>query len=688
MAYSITYDSATLDTLDPKTGDVLRTESYSGSPLDKNSIGEYKRLTANYKIDGGDDLTIGRTIRFVPGLYTWGSQSSGIGIGTPSNYYSWSISGSTPTGTDLIGTLIASIVSPQDNRIKNYEVYLNLTDGTHFSIITYFFVTYDEEGYLPATGNNHARFLKDAYSDPNELVVVSKPIYVSSSRAIAEFLQVVDMSTLATYFSETFFRFEAGFYSKSAENHAPFFTGDTWTLNDATDLPTVLTNLSGVHNTRVTFSTDGDNDLTDALLYLIRVDTANDNVLFTANYEVSWAKMATDGTTGTLIDGALVSPSLAPDGTMFYCTIDKSALVPGARYRFIAICYELGGDEGDNITSFISPEYSVDPSVPFNGDMFDHTMTYTDYHKTYPAETMICTVEERLKHTLSLDYSSGQFSADILARLGLTVPNDIRRYLKSIRLEVFTIRTDEAGILYVTNRRDVFEDITINRQPDGSYSPAGALTVSGGLDNFAVNWNFRVRYEDHIPNLYTYFDNTLQPLALENQNWGGRTLIVRITLELYYHDAPTPFTDLVQFDSQLQPRDYTTVSLHLYGSEGDDLGNPAPACQGEKACFISLLNVYDPSVYRLIATIEPMNGNSATVEEAEAYTTGSLPQETTLKITDEDTDYTLHGHNIYATFCVDTSLLNIGTQYKVSALAKQYQPPKTFKDSTFDSSFN
>ena len=173
-----------------------------------------------------------------------------------------------------------------------------------------------------------------------------------------------------------------------------------------------------------------------------------------------------------------------------------------------------------------------------------------------------------------------------------------------------------------------------------------------------------------------------QPVPLSNQEWGGRIITLEVQLEFYYDDYSTPFTDRVIYQTQLDVRDYVTTGGGVERILTID--NERVVCAGSETCFTAHLTLTPPQYWRLITTLEPLNGYYSTVKENEVYAPGILPQQVNVAVVSQDTDYA--GGD--AGFCIDTGVLLVGVTYKVSALAKYMEPGKTFVDSSFDDSFN
>lgn len=658
--------SSKLYTLDANDESATIVTQVGAGPHVTNAIAEYKKLELNYDIGAtaGDDFSTGNHIvRFVPGLFVKATQFSGLTpYVVPAQRWEWTITPAMVGAGPMLANLMTTLGAPFDESMKNMKVEIDVTAVTTFTINFYFFMGFDFNGWLSTLVDNHSRFLKDRYLNGTELVVGADNVYKESDRCIGSYVQINDLSaTVPAYDGHDFISLQAGFYEKEVLAAAPYFTLPVWLLQVNGG---AVTQLNKFTNSVIEFActAPGGSSVDWFELYMIRTDTVNNLVDFLTNYDISHTKIITDPGVGVL-HNALIKPVAGPAFAVgkwrLACTIDKDEIDIGGTYRFVVIAYNTTGPK---VTSFISDPYSVTADMPFDGTMFSKAnLKWADYMQQIAAtEIYKGTVEERLKHRLELDYTPNFFSNDILARIGQVVTNDIRHYLKSIRLEVY--RTSAAPLPYTT-RKDVYFDEKLTLQPDGSYGGSAAITATGGLNTLDIEWLLRARYEDHILNLYTYFDNILQPLPLDTQDWGGKTFLVVWTLEFFYHNATTPFTDLVIKQSKLQLLDYTTENFSYTDAKTE-------ACPSTNECFDLDLNApADEEKYNLITTLEPTNGNSFTNKENEGFVSpgATLVQQTDSRIPTQSVLFDATGD---ADYCIDTSQLILDKEYKLAAIAK------------------
>ena len=277
---------------------------------------------------------------------------------------------------------------------------------------------------------------------------------------------------------------------------------------------------------------------------------------------------------------------------------------------------------------------------------------------------MLSTIEERLRSQIVLDYIDdygiGMYARDIYNRLGLTIANDITRYLAKVE---FTIYETTGGYKHVVDNR-----VSYPISPGNFLQIGMSLTFGTGTATFYVDW--RNRYEN-IPNIQSY--NTTTGVAvgpISTQYWGGRTFTVEWKFSFYYDDYITPFSDDVVITQQIEVRDYVSC-LSIYAQNPPDENNEF-WCPDDTMClraeFLCLGGGVPTTGYELMTTIEPSPGSITTIQENESFVPLILAQQTTpLILSQEDFFDTTLLNN--AKFCVDVANLSL-TDYKISAIAK------------------
>jgi hypothetical protein len=664
MADSFYLNNIQLETVDLATNNNIRTETTPviGAQFVLNAIGEYKRLTLNYKLDGGASLDDGslREIRFTPALYIqYGTVAYFPGYAP--QHYLFIIPSGAADGTTWIGTLINTMGMPAENRIHNLSVFAERIDANNLNLLFEFYVTQDMAAYLPAIGVNQSRFFRSHVNDTQDFQTYNRSVFgTSNDRAIGLYVHYTNVTAGEVLRVENQIRFSAGMYNRESGDVPGAYYNPRWEYSVG-GMPCV--GLSTVQSTLVRLTVECTTDLDNCLLYLVRADTTNDNIEFPDNYDISHAEII-DAPTGVL-HRALIGPATGPAPTYgsdweVTVSIDHTYITTGAAYRIIAILYST---TDDHTVSQISQQLQGGAQVGWTGEGITVNRTWRDYVADYANCSLQATICERLRYTVSMLYPGDALRSDFLARFGIDGANDIRRYLTSIRGQVWHRRTDQAGVLYTTDRVDMLYDTQVYRLPDGSYPTVNGIGFSTVTNGCVSAINFRCRYENHIPCLYTLYDGVIQPSAVGNQYWGGKQLTVRLTFELYYHDAAVPFTDIIQFDAGLTVRDYMASGEYSLTPIESDI------CTVDNACLVATLPVSASQPFKLITTIEAAPGNSGTVEETETFT-GLLPTMVSPKILSQETSF---GETIAtkANFCVDGSELIPGINYLINAIAKR-----------------
>lgn len=657
--FSITNYNKFLYTLNPD-GTVYKTLS-SGN-YGKNRIGEYKKIVMYFDVGGGETLD-GKMIFISPALFgdpnlrVWGSGQ------IPNEGWSYQVPSTAVAGTFQMGLNVN--VPYASDLIKNWNAEIEIVSATVFYVTFWYYQVYDMKGYInSANENNHSKLLKDQYANPNELTVFSQSVYNNVNWIPIFYVLAYDPSNVATYGSTYVYYsgYKAGFYNKNEHQTTPFFNNPTWTLYDTT--PSAVTGLSLQYNTKVKFTVDTSGSTIDkVLLWLIKTGTTGNTVDFKDNYDASFCEVTTLGS-GTL-DNKLVAPSqdiTLVSGSTYDCFahVDLTQLAAGETYRFIAVVYL---EEYGNlyVNSFISDEYAV--GLPqFDGTGYAFEAKLTDYLNDYTGNDLTCVVEERIKSTITLDYSYNTFKNDIFNRLGLTLTNnDIRRYLTKITCEIFE---DLGATVHYLKR-----DIAYKTSPTTYTTPTGlSLDFTGEV--LTIEWDWRNRYESAIANVETTISNVIVAPS-SNQDWGGRTLQIRFKLELYYDDYSTPFSDTIHYLQQINVKDYCLPTILKINQENGQ-AVASYYCNDADPEFEAENFLTAPETYKLITTAELDPGNIASIEENETFT-GELTQLTSTKFSAQEEDYS-ETETTKAKFSLDVNNFFVNLPYKISAMAKYAIP--------------
>lgn len=657
MALTINVTDAKLYTLLPNG--TVKKELDNPSEFDKNRIGEFKRIELYYTASSLANLAL----YFDPALFFNAGTINPL-IGTqPTYFWGYQIDAAATVGTY---SMILNIPVPYVAALyKNYTVTLEIVNATDFIITIDYYHLYDLNSYLQNVEVNHSKLLKDRSANAVELSVSGDSVYTNGKCRPQFYLYAKDITDLTQYNLVNYIvdGYQAGFYAKNAQQASPYFDQPEWILSDSVG---TVSSLSLAEDIKVRFRVASPGVSDSMHVWMIRTDTTNNTIDFRANYEASFAKIVTLGGFAT-INNKIKAPSVAPAlvtgkyEVSFY--VDKTKLTAGAKYRFIGIPYDDTNPVMTEVNSFISEEYSV--GLPSYSGAYDIVGTIKDFAKEFTGNDLVCVIEERLQSILNVDYSAGVFSADILARLGLVVPNDITRYLTKIKCEIY--QDIDAYTRHYFKR-----SVAVKSGFLGGYAIPSDLQMTNSAGVLNLKWNYRNRYESWIPNIETTYLGVPIPVPTANQNWGGRELKVRFSLELYYDDYSTPFTDNLIFIQTIRPKGYTS-DVEIFKEDGETIGNAEYFCADEESCFKAKLNVASPEEYKLITTVEKAPGASGTIAENEVWT-GVLTQLTSDKFASQEESFS-ETEADYSKFCLDNEKFVLNLDYKISAIAKRVAPP-------------
>jgi len=661
----ITIVGITEETLLPD-GSVYQTGNINDYP---RSIAERKRIVWEFSTSysaGLDDTNWW--------LYV-GIGKQGVIASTTSKipiYHSCSIIGAFTAGTYPMAMTVPPGVNQNLN--NNCEASLIVLTSTTFKIVVDFWLIYDETTYQNAAyQNNHNKLLMDMKTATSELTIGTVNNYFNSLASnltmnllIEKPNQIHAPSTyLYTDYASPIFsaQWGVGFYNRNKVNDTPYFSNPVWEL---TRSAATVTNLSATTNTDVIFKINSATVPTKVLAWIIRTDKNDNNVTMFDNYEANFCDILTgdpsigvDKIIGPIIDIVLDSGSTYKVGF----SLDGSKLTNLGKYRLIAVVYDKTNTQTN---SFISEEYTVDESPCFDGNGFDAIASLDDYNRQFLGNNLECAIEERMRSKIKLYYPFNKWKNDIFNRLGLTVGNDIRRYLTQVIVTIYdTSFNPSYGII-----QNVYDYKSSVKYGLNSYTAQDGLTMNFGSTWSEFVYEWRNRFENNIDCIGTLINGIPVLPVQAKQYWGGKTLIVSWRLFFTYDDYNSPFTDEVVFNQQIRVKDYSGLTIGHLNSGRSEYDSVVDFCQGEEPCFGSIINgaLTDR---KLIVNITPKDGNINTLNEAESWSGNQLEQLTTDEVTNEDEDYITESSNKVAQFCVDTSKLSVNS-YQVSALAKKY----------------
>lgn len=654
---AITLQDRKLFTLKPDGSDLVQLQD----PFEfgKNSIGERKRVELHYSTSIS---IIDSQIYFDPALYLpLGSPTPAPNI--PTQYWGYYVqSGITP------GPAYMPLVFPppyNSGLLKNWSATFVYIDTTNFKILFEYYQVYDLNNFLDvASEDNKFKLTKNIVTNPTEILNTSNSIYNDAS-VVPQFYIYIDNSNTGDFgfLNTTIDDYAAAFYNESATGGSPYFTLPVWGLK-VDSLPVSTFALD--KDTKVTFGVSAPAIVDKIFIWLIKTSANDNNVHFITSYDASYLEITTNLSPVTFankIKGPTTGPTLNAGKYEISFTVDKTKLMYGEKYRMIAVVYESGYGDVD-VTSFISNEYTVDQLPKFTGQGYVFKGLMEDYESTFDGNFLVCVVEERMKSRFKIDYDYNIFSDDILNRLGLNVANNIKKYLTKATVEVY--ENDGTYIQYL-------ERLTAIRIDPVNYSVPAGLQLNFINGELEVVYSFRNRYESSVANLETILIAGNVPILPpnSNQNWANRLLRIKFSLELFYDDYSTPFSDTIIFEQLLFPKSYGP-EISIVELPNKEINSETYYCsKTPSVCLEAKLSVPNPEDYNLIVTLEPDPGKSNTIEENEEWlgSNSTLPQLQSAKILTSEISFsqTILGASI---FCIIPSKFLLNLPYKISAIAK------------------
>lgn len=566
---------------------------------------------------------------------------------------------------------------------NNLQCYIDIISSTHWNLVIEFYQIYDETTYQ-SQGNqdNHKKLLCDIKNAPVDLVLgPAKTCYNSNISNFCISLRLEKDGQVHPEAYPDVFPYTdngnpftggtwvAGFFNRNANNNPPYFTVPQFLLTRST-LP--VTNFSASFKTDVDFRITSPSIVTKVLMWIIRTDKFDNTTDMVSNYEANFEDIissnANIGAAGNKFSTPVTNITALGAGVYKVAfSIDGANLFNGGKYRLIAIVYDKDTGAGF-VNSFISEEYVVNGLPCYDGNGFDVRAVLDDYNKQFSGNNLQCCIEERMRSKVKLDFAFNKWKDDIQARLGLTVPNDIRYYLTGVKCEILEEYTHPV-LGSVVN---IYDSKTSNRYGANLYSAQSGMTLNFGNNWSEFQYEWRNRFENGTLCMQTLINGANTIPQLGTQYWGGKNLTVRWTLLFFYHDYSSPFYDEVVINQKIRVKDYGEMQVAYFDNEENEFGPLKNICNDEPVCFGGILQNPSLTDRKLITNIYPLGSSVNSLEEAEVWVGGQLPQLTTDKIVNQDEDFSVIDSETAALFCVDGSKLLVNSQYVISALAKKY----------------
>lgn len=659
MSIVLTLTATTLTPINPTPGATIPSYIDAAITNSVNRIGELKRVKLSFTSSA---VITAYKFYINPGLFVNKSAPAPTQPGTRYYYIQ-------PTGTGTFYPSYNALGATFPNIDKLYNIYMIVSSTTAFDIYIEYYQAYDYEGFLePNIGDNHSHLLKDKKSSTAELTVTGTSIYSSTTIDLRNLLYVENTSVPsdnASYDYNFGYGYKAGFYEKGDTNASPYFTAPTMVLTRPSG---TVTSLSTVVDTNVSFViTTPSLAVSYFVATIIRTDTTDNTVDFATNYELEQVCVDSSSTPTSKLKSFTGSTNL---GGSYACAfvVDKTGLTLGAKYRLIVHAYHNNYPTAYKCDVYISDEFIADADVPYTGNGFDVTTRLRDLYHGYAGNQLTCSIEERIRSQVTLDYLDdygvNMYFRDIFNRLGKTI-TDVTRYLPSITFTIY----DTAS---TPGQRHVVDQRTMYKAAPGLYIGRNGFTITLNTGSIVLEADWRNRYESGQLNDMTYDTTTGAAIGkLSNQYWGGRSFFIEWSLNYYYDDYVTPFSDEIVIQQQMTVRDYSSC-VNIYAQNPPDEDKEF-WCPEDTMCLRSEFNPAcsggaPMALYHLVTTLEPNPGSILTIKENEVFTPLILPQQTNpLILSQEDAYSSTLASN--AKFCIDVANLLL-TDYKVTAFAK------------------
>lgn len=464
-----------------------------------------------------------------------------------------------------------------------------------------------------------------------------------------------------------FLGFKAGWYNQNAWATTPWFINTGFELKRSGN---VVSDLSSTLETDVTIyaeSSDATNHVTKFLVWIIRQSQFNPNFDFYTNLDAEFQVIELANVSTGKLSAPMTDPANT-SGNVWKGTFKVSALSLTDTYRLVGVAYS--DNVGYKVNSFISPLLPVvvgEVGPQYIGNGFEAKAYLDDYNKQFEGNDLQCVIEERMRSKIKMDFPFDQWKDDIFNRLGLVTSNDIRRYLTSVKVEIY----DENTVIGLGVVKNIYDIKVSNKIGVNNYVTQSGMTMNFG-NNFAeFSYEWRNRFEALTPNVQTLVNGSNVIPVMSNQYWGGKTLKIRWTLTFFYDNYSAPFSEDIVWDQQIRVKDYGEMNVRNYDQEINDYSDIEYTCNDAIICYAGILQ--NPSLLdrKLIVNIFPKDSSVNNVEEAEVWVGSQLPQLTTDKIVNEEEDFHVVASETAAIFCVDGSKLSVNSQYQISAISKK-----------------
>jgi hypothetical protein len=579
--------------------------------------------------------------------------------------------------TDWIGN-----VSAQPGKMQVMWTDLGGGTGTKISIRFYFLAQYDiQDVYKDIFYNNRDKFLKDSRNSSSILDnnANSSDVY-STPRYFRATLFIRDTADSDKLYKQPFsVANRLRFYERDVNNATPLLQTNLFQLDRGgvvTDLVTTAPTLVRIQVKDVSMPSGWDTGA-QVFLFLIQTSDNDTNITRDQNYLTRYVEAVSlttplDANYG-LSNGVWTFPNsgITNLGGGIYqveCTIDGSQLVNGKKYRIIHVwrsnnagfpteVYPAGMSVNEHDFSFISQEFLCTGPVvvPSLAGVTLTENSISDYLQTYGSYLRV-TVAERLLSRIQLDTTA--YDNDV---------NRVKTFLQAIRtikVLFYSVNADDS------NKLDVFTELNATKSVAWSADLGLSVTEPAG-NAIRVEFGYRTRYEDNIPNIYTLNGTAIEP-ALSNMNWRRRDIRIRIDFTLKNKDANTnaDLDDVYRLEQLIKVKDFDPPNTagELTSELTDENGNEIPfACDGEgtwTACFTKQADAYS---YKFLGGIEREPYGLVNLKEEESFDSPHLTTAGNDILSNVDENFV---GNV-ACMDIDVSKLDYRKTYRVLGIKKR-----------------
>ena len=569
----------------------------------------------------------------------------------PTAFYALQITNATPVNAPLAMTFTGS--NPQVNGMLAVEI-----DDTATNYVLRFtgrFTMLEDLGPAPVWQNSR-RLLFTVNGEINALANAAPSVY-SGTRELR--LAVRHLAN-SVWSAADLVRNRAARWYNSEPNAAPPTAVTNFSLALAiANQP--ATQVSSVEPTEAIITFDSPHPQTRLLLGLIRTDAANQSATWFDAVAGGFAYLVNQPTTAFLpVHRGLpifrgpatpIAPATPPTWSGSF-VIDPANIVAGATYRLIAVVFYGPPSVDEDSYSFITNELpTLDVPSPCPPVL---NARIIDYRTQHPSILTGAACYERLR--AETDWHGANYAA---CRAAKGFPETLQATASSVRVRIY----EQVG----PNRR-VYAD-HVAPKVNATTMAGGALSATWDGARWRAAYDFRVRWEPGVPNLYDLDSSGSVIAPTGNQNWAGKTLYIEWLFTLA-HTLPKPYETTLEFRQRFS---VASASDCFRFEFFDANGKPTSSlCAGSGNMTICVNACFGYSGGdRVILAMLPENYPLTSIREYESWV-GQLSQLEQGPVVFGDSTWDANGR---ACFVVDTNqLLNL-TQYRAVIIVKPLVTP-------------